>query len=410
MKKIVPPEGETFARIRVIGIGGSGKNVTNYMVKAGIPGVEFVAANTDAQDLRHSKSEKKIHLGKRITKGLGTGMNPVLGRSAAEESLGEITEMLKGSDLVFIACGMGGGTGTGAAPVIAKAAMDLGILTVAVVTKPFTFEGGKRKELAEEGLIELSQSTDAIVVIPNDNILSITDDKTTMADAFFLSDEVLQKAVSGISQLIMKPGDINIDFADIRVILEKSGISLLGLGTGRGTNRAELAVTRAISSPLLDTSIKGSQRALFSIASKSRSDIAMREVQIIAERIAESVDEDAKIIFGTSTDKDLRQGEIRITLIATAFEDKQEENQESKQEQKKEVSEKEPTKEQSVPATTLHTPYLQAERLSDYTPQQTEDDIILSDEDLLYSDKESEDDEDTGWKKMKWPWNNKAQD
>ena len=409
MKKIVPPEGETFARIRVIGIGGSGKNVTNYMVKAGIPGVEFVAANTDAQDLRHSKSEKKIHLGKRITKGLGTGMNPVLGRSAAEESLGEITEMLKGSDLVFIACGMGGGTGTGAAPVIAKAAMDLGILTVAVVTKPFTFEGGKRKELAEDGLIELSQSTDAIVVIPNDNILSITDDKTTMADAFFLSDEVLQKAVSGISQLIMKPGDINIDFADIRVILEKSGISLLGLGTGRGTNRAELAVTRAISSPLLDTSIKGSRRALFSIASKSRSDIAMREVQIIAERIAESVDEDAKIIFGTSTDKDLRQGEIRITLIATAFEDKQEEKQESKQEQKKEVSEKEPTKEQSVPATTLHTPYLQAERLSDYTPQQTEDDIILSDEDLLYSDKESEDDEDTGWK-MKWPWNNKAQD
>ena len=409
MKKIVPPEGETFARIRVIGIGGSGKNVTNYMVKAGIPGVEFVAANTDAQDLRHSKSEKKIHLGKRITKGLGTGMNPVLGRSAAEESLGEITEMLKGSDLVFIACGMGGGTGTGAAPVIAKAAMDLGILTVAVVTKPFTFEGGKRKELAEDGLIELSQSTDAIVVIPNDNILSITDDKTTMADAFFLSDEVLQKAVSGISQLIMKPGDINIDFADIRVILEKSGISLLGLGTGRGTNRAELAVTRAISSPLLDTSIKGSRRALFSIASKSRSDIAMREVQIIAERIAESVDEDAKIIFGTSTDKDLRQGEIRITLIATAFEDKQEEKRESNQEQKKEVSEKEPTKEQSVPATTLHTPYLQAERLSDYTPQQTEDDIILSDEDLLYSDKESEDDEDTGWK-MKWPWNNKAQD
>ena len=403
MKKIVPPAGETFARIRVIGVGGSGKNVINYMVKAGIPGVEFVVANTDAQDLRHSKAEKKIHLGKRITKGLGTGMNPALGRSAAEESLSDITEMLKGSDLVFIACGMGGGTGTGAAPVIAKAALDLNILTVAVVTKPFTFEGGKRRSLADDGLLELSQCTDAIVIIPNDNILAIADEKTSMADAFSLSDEVLQKAVSGISQLIMKPGDINIDFADIRVILERSGISLLGLGTGRGSNRAELAVARAISSPLLETSIKGSQRLLFSIASKSRSDITMREVQTIAERIAESVDGDAKIIFGTSTDKELRQGEIRITLIATAFEEKKE-GEGKEQEVVPSVKQETP---QPIAAAS---PYIAAERLSDFTPNaEEEDDIIIDDDtqqDILYDEEreveDSDDDETPRWKRI---WN-----
>ncbi len=320
MKKVSPPASETFARIRVIGLGGSGKNATNHMVKMGVSGVEFIVANTDAQDLQHSRAEKKVHLGKKTTQGLGTGMNPTLGRTAAEESLADIHETLKGSDLVFIACGMGGGTGTGAAPVIAKTARDLNILTVAVVTKPFTFEGGKRRSVAEEGLEKLSQNTDAIVIIPNDNILAIADDKTTLAEAFTLSDNVLHQAVSGISQLIMKPGDINIDFADIQVILKDSGVSLLGIGNGRGTNRAELAVTRAVSSPLLETSIKGAKRVLFSIASKSRSEISMREVQTIAERIAESVDPEAKIIFGTSTDKDLRQGEIQVTLIATAFE------------------------------------------------------------------------------------------
>ena len=402
MKKIVPPASETFARIRVIGVGGSGKNVINHMVKAGIPGVEFVVANTDAQDLQYSKVEKKLHLGKRLTKGLGTGMNPALGRSAAEESLAEVTETLKGSDLVFIACGMGGGTGTGAAPVIAKAALDLNILTVAVVTKPFLFEGGKRRDIADEGLYELSQNTDAIVVIPNDNILALADEKTSMADAFSLSDEVLQKAVSGISQLIMKPGDINIDFADIRVILENSGISLLGLGTGRGSNRAELAVARAISSPLLETSIKGSRRALFSIASRSRSDITMREVQTIAERIAESVDENARIIFGTSTDKELKQGEIRITLIATAFEE----------EGKEATKQEEVSSSESVPVrdTPLHTPtpvssaYATAERLSDHTPLPAEDDdaLLISDDDATLYDDEDEDTSDEGpaWKRI----------
>ena len=376
----MPPTSETFARIRVIGVGGSGKNATNHMLKANIPGVEFIAANTDSQDLQQSKAVKKVHLGKKTTQGLGTGMDPALGRTAAEESITEIQEALKGSDLIFIACGMGGGTGTGAAPVIAKAALDLGILTVAVVTKPFSFEGGKRKSVAEEGITELMRSTDAIVIIPNDNILASVDDKTSMADAFALSDTVLQKAVSGISQLIIKPGDINIDFADIRVILKNSGVALLGLGHGRGSNRAEVAVTRAISSPLLDTSIKGAKRVLFSIASRSRSEISMHEVKTISERIAESVDPNAKIIFGTSTDKDLKQGEICVTLIATAFEKTQ----------------------PMIVKNAMHTAnsdehmnvYPQsankkAERLSDFTPEHTE----FEDEDVLNNGEEYEDEE-----------------
>ena len=319
MKKVIPPVSETLARIRVIGVGGSGKNATNHMIKIGIPAVEFIVANTDAQDLQSSRSEKKIHLGKRTTQGLGTGMNPILGKSAAEESMQEINEALKGADLIFIACGMGGGTGTGAAPVIAKAAQDLGVLTVGVVTKPFAFEGGKRRTIAEEGIAELSQNTDAIMTIPNDLILATAGDKTTMADAFALSDEVLFRAVSGIAQLITKPGDINIDFADIRAILEDSGIALLGLGSGRGTNKAELAVTKAIASPLLEVSIKGARRVLFSVATRSRTEVSMHEIQIIADRITESVDPNAKVIFGTSTDKDLRPGQVQITLIATDF-------------------------------------------------------------------------------------------
>ena len=404
MKKVSPPASETFARIRVIGLGGSGKNATNHMVKMGVPGVEFIVANTDAQDLEHSRAEKKVHLGKKTTQGLGTGMNPVLGKTAAEESLAEIHETLKGSDLVFIACGMGGGTGTGAAPVIAKTARDLGILTVAVVTRPFTFEGGKRRSVADEGLEKLSQNTDAIVIIPNDNILAVADDKTTMADAFALSDNVLYQAVSGISQLIMKPGDINIDFADIQVILKNSGISLLGIGSGRGSNRAELAVTRAVSSPLLETSIKGAKRVLFSIASKSRSEISMREVQTIAERIAEAVDPDAKIIFGTSTDKDLRQGEIRVTLIATAFEPTVQ----------KPESAPEPAESADIPVVRPAAAEQSTERLSNFSMEdsslhpQEHDEIIFGD-DVVYGEEDviADDTPERGtgiWKKL---WNGK---
>lgn len=421
MKKVTPPESETFARIRVIGIGGSGKNATNHMIKIGIPGVEFMVANTDSQDLQQSKAERKIHLGRRATQGLGTGMNPALGKTAAEESLSEINEALKGADMVFLACGMGGGTGTGAAPVIAKAAQDLNILTVAVITKPFTFEGGKRKEIATEGLADLTHNTDAMVVIPNDNILTMADDDTTMADAFSLSDEVLSQAVSGIAQLIMKPGDINIDFADIRAILDNSGMALLGLGTGRGTNKAEIAVTRVISSPLLETSITGARRVLFSIASRTRSEVSMREVQTVAERISESVDPNAKIIFGTSTDKELKQGEIRITLVATDFRQMLP-HAEEKNKTTPIVSETQKQPSPEIPAVTIHapeqkpteiqkdTPRQQAERLSDYTRQEEyEEGDILESEDGIISDNETEEDdhkenyEDTGkigWKKL----------
>lgn len=418
MKKVTPPESETFARIRVIGIGGSGKNATNHMIKVGIPGVEFIVANTDSQDLQQSKAEKKVHLGKRSTQGLGTGMNPMLGRASAEESISEITEVIKGADMIFIACGMGGGTGTGAAPVVAKAAKDLGILTVSVVTRPFTFEGGKRKQIAEEGLLELSRITDAMVTIPNDNILSIADDDTTMADAFTLSDEILSQAVNGIAQLIMQPGDINIDFADIRTILESSGAALLGLGSGRGTNKAEIAVARVISSPLLEVSINGAQRVLFSIASRARSEISMREVQTVAEQISEAVDPNAKIIFGTSTDRDMKQGELRITLIATDFKDLLPEPETAKSSitptnadhatpstqpvspevPKPMVPTQTPPEDLRPPATRLEEYAASPE--TDVFDTNTSDDAILLDDEYVADDEE--DNKKTGWRKL---WN-----
>ncbi len=321
MKKIRLPEEETFARIRVFGIGGSGKNATNHMIRSGIAGVEFIVANTDSQDLEQSKAGKKIHLGSKLTRGLGTGMNANIGRTAAEEASDEILEMIKGADLVFVACGMGGGTGTGAGPIVAKIAKELGVLTIAVITRPFSFEGGKRVALAEEGIAELSQNCDAIIVIPNDNILKASEKKTSMADAFAMSDDVLLKAVRGITDLITNPGDINVDFADVRTIMQNSGTALMGIGLAKGASRAEVAVQRATSSPLLDISIRGAQRILFSIASRSRRDISMDEVQTIAQGVTESVDPNARIIFGTSTDKNLRQGEIRVTVIATSFPD-----------------------------------------------------------------------------------------
>ena len=317
MKKVVPPTNETFARIRVIGVGGSGGNVINHMIKSGLTDVEFIVANTDLQDLQNSKSNKKIHLGRKTTQGLGAGMNPSIGEKAALESIDEIKESIKGADIIFIACGMGGGTGTGAAPVFAKVAQDLGILTISVITKPFSFEGSQRKIISDQGIEKLSLNTDSLVIIPNDSVLAISSDKTTMSEAFAQCDEVLNQAVSGVSQLIVRAGDINIDFSDLRTIMKKSGNALLGIGTGRGSNKAEIAITKAMSSPLLETSIKGAQRVLFSIASRTRSEITMKEVQSIAERISEHVDKDAKIIFGTVTDKNLRQGEIRVTLIAT---------------------------------------------------------------------------------------------
>ena len=319
MRKVVAGKEENFARIRIIGVGGSGGNVVNHMMRSGITGVEFIVANTDAQDLGDSKAQHKIHLGKKITRGLGTGMNASLGKEAAEEVSGEITDALKGADLVFISCGMGGGTGTGAAPIIAKISKKLGVLTIGVVTEPFAFEGKKRMKIAREGIRDMAEYVDALVVIPNENIFLVADRDASMSAAFALSDDVLLRGVRGISELITSPGIINTDFADVRTIMSDSGMALMGIGEAKGTNRAEIAVQQAISSPLLNTSVRGARRVLFSIASRSAREITMQEVKTIAEKVTEGVDPEAHIIFGTLVDKDLKQGEIRVTVIATSF-------------------------------------------------------------------------------------------
>ncbi len=313
----VKPEVEAFARIKVIGVGGSGKNAVNYMIASKVKGVDFISVNTDAQDLHHSLAKKKIHIGKNLTKGLGTGMNPELGKRAVEETREEIQEAIKGADMVFIACGMGGGTGTGAAPVIAKTAKENGILTVAVVTKPFFFEGVQRMRLAEQGIEELKGVVDAIIMIPNDRLLQTIDKATTAKNAFAICDNILKEAVEGISDLITTPGIINIDFADIRSVMENAGAALMGIGSASGDNRAEEAARLAISSPLLEISINGAKGVLFSIAGGD--DVTMFEIQDAAKIITESVDPNAKIIFGTVKDEKLKKGEIKITVIASSF-------------------------------------------------------------------------------------------
>lgn len=311
------PDIETFARIKVIGVGGSGKNAVNHMIDSKVGGVEFIVMNTDVQDLHKSLAEKKINLGKNLTKGLGAGMNPEVGKRAAEETKAEIQDVIKGSDLVFIACGMGGGTGTGAAPIVARASKEQGILTVAVVTRPFAFEGQHRIRLAEQGIKELEKEVDAIVVIPNDRLLAISDKETTFKDAFAMCDEVLRQAVEGITDLITTPGIINVDFADIKAIMSDAGSALMGIGKATGENRAEEAALRAINSPLLEISINGAKGVLFSIAGSE--DLGIQEVQVAAKIITESIDSDAKVIFGTTRDEKLKKGEIRITVIATGF-------------------------------------------------------------------------------------------
>ncbi len=315
----IKPEVETFARIKVIGVGGSGKNALNHMVNSKVKGVEFIAVNTDAQDLHHSLAKKKIHIGKNLTKGLGTGMNPELGKRAVEETKEEIQEALKGSDMVFIAGGMGGGTCTGASPGVARTAKELGSLTVAVVTKPFFFEGQHRMKLAEAGLEELRKEVDAIIVIPNDRLLATISKETTAKTAFALCDEVLKQAVEGISDLITTPGFINIDFADIRSVLQNSGSALMGVGNGSGEKRAEDAAKAAINSPLLDLSIHGAKGVLFSVAGGD--DLTMYEIQDAAKVITESIDPDAKVIFGTVKDERLQKGEVRVTVVAAGFPD-----------------------------------------------------------------------------------------
>ena len=313
----VNQEIETFARIKVLGIGGSGKNALNHMIGAKVKGVEFICMNTDTQDLHHSLAEKKIHIGKNLTKGLGAGMNPEIGRKAAEETKAEIQDVIKGSDMVFIACGMGGGTGTGAAPIVARAAKEQGILTVAVVTKPFFFEGSHRMKIAEKGIEELAKEVDAIIIIPNDKLLQLSDKNTNFKDAFATCDDVLRQAVEGISDLITTPGIINVDFADIKAVMLDAGSALMGIGSASGEKRAEKAALMAINSPLLEVSINGAKGVLFAISGGD--DITIHEIQEAAKIITESIDKDAKVIFGTIHDEKIKKGEIKVTVIATSF-------------------------------------------------------------------------------------------
>ncbi|MEK7569815.1 MAG: cell division protein FtsZ [Patescibacteria group bacterium] len=313
----IEPNIESFARIMVVGIGGSGKNAVNHMVNSKVRGVTFVSLNTDTQDLHHSLAEKKIHMGKNLTKGLGTGMDPELGKKAAEETKSEIQDVLKGADMVFLACGMGGGTGTGAAPIIARVAREQGILTVAVVTKPFFFEGNYRMKIAERGIEELAKEVDAIIIIPNDKLLQISDKNTYFKSAFAVCDDVLRQAVEGISDLITTPGIINVDFADIRAVMSNAGTALMGIGVASGEKRAEQAALQAINSPLLEVSVHGAKGILFAISGGD--DITIHEIQEAAKIITESIDKDAKVIFGTIYDDKLKKGELKVTVIASSF-------------------------------------------------------------------------------------------
>jgi cell division protein FtsZ len=313
----ITPDIEAFARIKVIGVGGSGKNAVNHMISSKVRGVDFISVNTDAQDLHHSMAKKRIHIGKNLTRGLGTGMNPEMGKRAIEETKEEVQEALKGADMVFVACGLGGGTGSGASPVIARTAKELGALTVAVVTKPFYFEGMQRSKIADSALDELRKEVDAIIVIPNDRLLSTIDKNTTVKNAFSMCDEILRQAVEGISDLITTPGLINIDFADIRTVMESAGSALMGIGSASGENRAIEAAKLAINSPLLDVSINGAKGVLFSIAGGE--DLTMFEIQDAAKVITESVDPNAKVIFGTVRDDKLKKNEVKITVIAAGF-------------------------------------------------------------------------------------------
>ncbi len=313
----VKPEIETFAKIKVIGVGGSGGSAVDRMVKGGIRGVDFIVINTDVQALHHNSAPHKLHIGKAVTRGLGAGMNPDVGKRSAEETQNEIREMLKDTDMVFITCGLGGGTGSGAAPVVAEIARDMGILTVAVVTKPFTFEGPQRRAIAERAHEELSRNVDTIITIQNDRILQIIDKKTSLMEAFKIVDDVLRQGVQGISELITVPGLINVDFADVRTIMSDTGSALMGIGLGTGETRALEAAKSAISSPLLDIAIDGARGILFTITGGSS--LAMQEVAEAAKIITSSAHEDARVIFGAVIDETMGE-DIRITVIATGFE------------------------------------------------------------------------------------------
>lgn len=313
----INPKSETFARIRVVGVGGSGHNAIHRMMQVGIDKVEFVAVNTDAQALNHSKADRKVHIGRKTTGGLGAGMNPEIGRASAEESRDEIFDAIKNSDMIFITCGLGGGTGTGAAPVVAELAKKAGILTVAVVTKPFSFEGAKRREIAERGHEELKNHVDTIITIPNDRVLQIIDKKTPLLQAFKTVDDVLRQAVAGIADLVTVPGLINVDFADVRTVMQDSGTALMGIGTASGENRGVEAARAAIGSPLLEMSIDGAKGILFNVTGGKS--MGMHEVDEAARHITKMVDPEAKIIFGAVIEEEMDE-QVKITVVATGFE------------------------------------------------------------------------------------------
>lgn len=311
------PEVETFATIRVVGVGGSGGNAVRRMISARLKGIEFIAVNTDAQALAHNEAPIKIQIGKETTRGLGAGSDVELGRKSIEENKDEVYEALKGSDMVFVTYGSGGGTGTGAGPMIASIAKELGALTVGVVTKPFSFEGLRRKKVAEMGIEELRDKVDTLITIPNDRLLQVIDKKTSLWDAFGIIDDVLRQGVQGISDLITLHGVINVDFADVKTIMSDAGSALMGIGRGSGDNRAIEAARAAIDSPLLEMSIDGAKGILFNVTGGP--DLGMYEIDEAAKAITEAADPDANIIFGSIIDEAM-SGEIKITVIATGFE------------------------------------------------------------------------------------------
>ncbi|MDH7576422.1 MAG: cell division protein FtsZ [Bacillota bacterium] len=308
-----------FANIKVIGVGGGGNNAVNRMIQAGLKGVQFIAVNTDAQALSLSLSEHKIQIGAKLTKGLGAGADPEIGFKAAEESREELTQALRGADMVFVTAGMGGGTGTGGAPVVAEVAKEIGALTVGVVTRPFTFEGRKRASQAEKGIQELKAKVDTLITIPNDRLLQVVDRNTSINEAFRIADDVLRQGVQGISDLIAVPGLINLDFADVKTIMMETGSALMGIGNARGENRASEAAQIAISSPLLETSIEGAKGVLLNITGGPN--LGLFEVNEAAEIIAQAADPEANIIFGAVIDESL-DDEVRVTVIATGFDAK----------------------------------------------------------------------------------------
>lgn len=306
-----------MTKIKVVGVGGSGCNAVTRMMKDRVKGVELIALNTDVQDLKAAKADTKLRIGAKVTQGLGTGMNPEIGKKAALESKEQISEVVAGSDMVFITCGLGGGTGSGASPVVAEAAKEKGALTLAVVTKPFSFEGLLRARVADGAVRRLKEKVDCLITVKNDRLLEVLDPKVSISSAFWAADDVLRQAVSGISDLVFLPGIINVDFADIKSVMQDSGSALFGVGRAKGENRAEQAARLAINSPLLDSSCRGAKGVLFNVSGGK--DLALSEIEEVAEFIAKEVNQQARIIFGAVYDHSLPKGEIKATVIATGF-------------------------------------------------------------------------------------------